>query len=255
MADKYAEGKETHSVPSQKWREEDASSAEHSEAYYAFTESLRLDWNHHVFFSEDMPLPADLPSRAGDAQYTELLAVISSSLTVLKMYVAEGLAFTCSYGHSLGIPRAPLEYLKRKLFVSVANAASVEEVSQIAADSAVSFRRLYQRYVTGNYSLPVRRAVEQIHRRLFEKTTASDIAADVHLHPAYLSRRFKEETGLTVSAYILQVKMETARQMLQDAVYSPTEAAEILGYQDYAYFSRVFSRYFGMSPRAFISSR
>lgn len=72
----------------------------------------------------------------------------------------------------------------------------------------------------------------------------------VHLHPAYLSRVFKEETGKNLSAYITDVKMEKAAELLQENL-RVREVMEQVGYQKSQYFSKIFKEKFGMTPKEY----
>lgn len=72
----------------------------------------------------------------------------------------------------------------------------------------------------------------------------------VHLHPAYLSRVFKEETGKNLSAYITDVRMEKAAELLQTDL-RVHEVMERVGYQKSQYFSKLFREKFGVTPKEY----
>ncbi|WP_339308211.1 response regulator [Paenibacillus sp. FSL R5-0519] len=75
------------------------------------------------------------------------------------------------------------------------------------------------------------------------------IADHVCLHPVYVSKLFKQFQGISLSEYILSVKMELALYLLnhsQDKVY---EISDKLGYANSQYFIKVFRDKFGMTPQ------
>jgi len=71
------------------------------------------------------------------------------------------------------------------------------------------------------------------------------------LNIVFISKAFKEETGVTFSAYLLGLRMDAARQMLADRSVAISHIADQVGYENYVTFKRAFVRFFGVSPTAF----
>lgn len=76
-------------------------------------------------------------------------------------------------------------------------------------------------------------------------------AKAVYLSPSYMSRLFKEKTGQKFSDYVLQTKMEKSLELLRDPHYKIYEISEKMGYDYVKNFSRVFSKYYGITPREY----
>lgn len=100
-----------------------------------------------------------------------------------------------------------------------------------------------------SYSLPIVRALRYIQQNVYKKLTLKEIARAIDLNPNYLSNRFKEEVGTSITDYIRTAKMEEAQRLLQDSLYSIVEIAEILGYCNASYFAKVYRQVYGHSPR------
>ncbi len=79
----------------------------------------------------------------------------------------------------------------------------------------------------------------------------ASLAARVFLHPAYLARAFKTETGLTISEYQLKQKTESAMRLLLRTSNSIGEIAFRFGFYDDAHFIRSFKSVYGVSPLRF----
>lgn len=101
---------------------------------------------------------------------------------------------------------------------------------------------------SGSTNSAIRDTERFISENYDEKITIQDIADEVYLTPQYLCKVFKDETGTTINNYITDMRMEKAKELLMDRNLKLYEIAAQVGYRDPNYFTRVFKRYFKMSP-------
>lgn len=89
--------------------------------------------------------------------------------------------------------------------------------------------------------------VEQyLHDPLF---TVEEMTKQLHMSRMTLNRRLKAMTNLSPVAYIRKLRLERARQMLeQSSTQTVAEVAVAVGYKDAAYFSRAYSKAYGVPP-------
>ena len=92
---------------------------------------------------------------------------------------------------------------------------------------------------------------EYLDEHLDEDISHEVIAAKYRLHPGYLSRLFKQEMGETLSEYLLRIKIEKAAQLLKEDQYKIGEIAGLVGYSTSSYFSVMFKKYTGCTPREY----
>lgn len=75
------------------------------------------------------------------------------------------------------------------------------------------------------------------------------LAYHVHINSSYLSRLFKKETGDTITDAIKKIRLEKAKKLLQNTDMKTYEVASAVGINDPAYFSVIFKKHTGMSPK------
>lgn len=90
--------------------------------------------------------------------------------------------------------------------------------------------------------------LKYIDANLTNRITLSDISAAVHLSKDYVAHIFKKELGKPIVDYVNERRMQIAKNMIGEGKYSLVEVSDRLGYTSYSYFSRVFKRYYGVSP-------
>jgi len=78
--------------------------------------------------------------------------------------------------------------------------------------------------------------------------TLSKISEKYHINPIYFSRIFKTHVGESFNAYITRVRMEEAKHLMETTSLKLQDISEIVGYDDPKYFSKVFKKFFGVSP-------
>jgi AraC-like DNA-binding protein len=97
----------------------------------------------------------------------------------------------------------------------------------------------------------VREALAYIKLHYKEPLTREKIARHVSLSPAYFSSLFKSHTGYTPVEYIHRLRLDRARQLLRTTDLSVREVAEQVGFADSFYFTRLFTKDTGISPREY----
>lgn len=88
----------------------------------------------------------------------------------------------------------------------------------------------------------------QVH--FTERLTLAQISKDIHANGSYLSRLYKIKTGQNLFDTINKMRIEKAKELMQQG-HKIYEAAQMVGFEDVSYFSRVFKKYEGCSPREY----
>lgn len=94
-------------------------------------------------------------------------------------------------------------------------------------------------------------AVSYFHENYNKPISIEEYAAGRHMSISWFIRNFKEYTEATPAQYIQSLRISNAQTLLETTNYNVSEIAQILGYDDPFYFSRVFKKQSGLSPTEF----
>jgi len=100
----------------------------------------------------------------------------------------------------------------------------------------------------------IEQAVHYMAEHLDEPLTLAVLAAQVHLSPSRFAAVFFKQTGNAPMAHFQRLRIQRARSLLERKGMTISEVALAVGYQDPLYFSRLFRKATGLSPRAWIKN-
>ncbi|MBO4882082.1 MAG: helix-turn-helix transcriptional regulator, partial [Lachnospiraceae bacterium] len=90
--------------------------------------------------------------------------------------------------------------------------------------------------------------VADIRDHYMEDISLTSLAAKYNVSMGRLSKMIKDHLQLNFSDYIASLRIQRAKELLSDETLSIQEIAEIVGYNDYFYFTKVFKKIEGISP-------
>ena len=122
---------------------------------------------------------------------------------------------------------------------------------------------LFQRQSSGageqREERPIHGITRYLQEHLAEEVSLSVLAEEFHLSAQYISQLFKNEIGVGFLAYLTNIRMERAKQLLLSTSLSIAEVSEQSGYGDYRVFTKVFKKSEGITPsqyrRDFIAAK
>jgi len=97
----------------------------------------------------------------------------------------------------------------------------------------------------------VHQVKQLVANMLGQDLSVKTIADRVYLHPVYLSKVYKSVTGESLGDYIIRMRMERALYLLKYTNRRIYEITNELGYQNPQYFSKMFKKYYGLTPAEF----
>lgn len=95
---------------------------------------------------------------------------------------------------------------------------------------------------------PIRQVKTYIEENYNQDVNLDSLSRLVFLNPIYLSSMFKQETGISITDYIIEVRLKKAKELLADTPMFIGEIASAVGYKDTRYFSKLFLKHVGIKP-------
>lgn len=208
--------------------------------------------------------PAQVAHRgSGTGVFFDPAALGGDGRSPWPSWSAHPLLFPFVHGQSSGLLQLELPPARRPLWAAAIDAIDHElitrregyrqaalahltllliDVARLADDVVDDLRR------SGEPLLAEVFAVIDEHRG--EPLSLSDVAGMVGITPGHLTTVVRQRTGRTVGEWIMERRMAEARGLLADTPLPVAEVARRVGISDPGYFSRVFRRFHGASPRA-----
>ena len=92
---------------------------------------------------------------------------------------------------------------------------------------------------------------QYIDEHFCENITRDTLGEIVYLSPGYLAATFKKITGSSLGSYIIEKRVERAKELLSEGSLTVSEVAFAVGYDNFTYFSRLFKNKVGIMPKEY----
>lgn len=89
---------------------------------------------------------------------------------------------------------------------------------------------------------------DYIKQNYMHPISLAELAQVSHISRPYLSKQFKEKVGCSFQEYLIDYRMNKAKKMIRKNCFRLAEVADMVGYKDYAHFSKAFKKHVGTAP-------
>lgn len=135
--------------------------------------------------------------------------------------------------------------------IKIQNMQSAKDSDSLMREMVNKYCRLVQRHCAKGYSLIVQKVLTRIDADLTADLSLKTQAELLSVSPSYLSSHFKKETGKNLTDYINEKRMERAALLLQTSSLQIQTVAQKCGIFDVNYFTKLFKKYKGITPREY----
>lgn len=242
----------------------EASSAEQQKYYIGDNQIIHIDDLPHlseVVFHYPFNYERNLLDkvRCGERQQAkeilrQLLHEIftaQASIEMVKACVLELLIVLSRAAVEGGASLEKLTLLNFNCIKQLTDCADREEVRQWILDALDQFMdNMLENRTSMNVRL-INKACAYIVENFHKSISLEEVAQTVHLSPYYFSRIFKAEKGCNFVDFLTKVRIDKAKQLLQNPEQTVVRVAAESGYQDASYFCRVFRQEVGVTPNQY----
>ncbi|MFD0678330.1 MULTISPECIES: response regulator transcription factor [unclassified Paenibacillus] len=113
------------------------------------------------------------------------------------------------------------------------------------------FLHTYHQWQSKHSANAISKAIRYMKEHFSEPLSLQQVASQVHLNTTYFSHLFKKETGCSFVNFLIELRMERAKQLLSNTDMNVTEVSGMIGYDLPNYFAKLFKQSTGLSPKEF----
>lgn len=176
------------------------------------------------------------PTQLRQLKNTFIVSVTLASRAAIRGGMREEDAFTLSDG-----------YIQRVELLSEHN-----KIMNLQYNMILEFTEQVEKLHLGHHPTKLATDVANyVRHHLSEPISTEKMAEEFYLSRPYLSAKFRQETGETLTDFILREKTEEAKRLLRYSDKSASAIGSYLGFSSHGHFIRVFKKYAGMTPNEY----
>ena len=139
--------------------------------------------------------------------------------------------------------------------VAKISAGKEEYLSALSAPLKYMIERLYEESnkqisETNEHDI-YRKALQYIKEHYTEGITVADVSKHINYSESYFGYAFKKKYKMSVSQYVRELQLAKSKDLLENTSFSVASVASYVGFDDFTYFSALFKKHFGLSPKEY----
>ena len=186
---------------------------------------------------------------------TELLASLhagGNEISRIRGQISELLVLLSRTAAENGMDEQQVLLLHRQWQKSLSALSSFQAVSAWLLTVVEDMLENLAAYPDVRHANIIHRCIQHIGAGYQERLTLEDTARMVCLSPDYLSRIFRQETGISFHQYLNNVRITKAKELIRTTNLRLTDISQMVGYDDQSYFTKVFKRTAGIAPGEYV---
>lgn len=184
------------------------------------------------------------PSDMLEARLTDKLRNAKNFLIVLNTLARKAV-------EQGGVHPIHIDSISSDFALKIEACKSTTECDELFFKIVRKYSRLVQKHSQKSYSLLVQKVITCIDTDITADLSLKTQAKLLNVNPSYLSALFKKETGVTLTEYVNKMRVERAKQFLKKGNIQIQTVAQNCGILDVNYFTKIFKKYTGVTPKEF----
>lgn len=175
-------------------------------------------------------------------------------LREIHYWAVATIAVAIHYAILGGLDESEAYQLSDEFILKIDNYKTMDECIDYLSDKAIILAtKVKENLIPNTYSKLINNCIHLIHINLHNRLKIEDIASKLNISRDYLSTTFKKETGESIHQYILDKKLQEAKNML-DSNMSISNISYILYFSSESHFIQTFKKKYKMTPNKYIKS-
>lgn len=141
------------------------------------------------------------------------------------------------------------------IYFEIINQKDVEGIIKCIEDAISSYINEYNSAIYNACNAEQANVISKItcylETNYHEQITLEKVGSIFGFNSIYLSQLFKKEKGVNFKDYLYGLRMEKAKNLIQSSDLPVEDVSQAVGYNDFKYFSKVFKKEFGITPKEF----
>lgn len=150
-----------------------------------------------------------------------------------------------------GVHPIYIDSVSSEFAIKIEAAKNTDECDELFFTMVRKYSRLVQKHSQKGYSLLVQKVITCIDTDITADLSLKTQAKLLNVNPSYLSTLFRKETGVTLTDYVNQKRVERAKQLLKAGNTQIQTVAQNCGMLDVNYFTKIFKKYTGVTPKEY----
>jgi len=150
-----------------------------------------------------------------------------------------------------GVHPIYLDSISSDFAVKIEKYSTSQQIEALMTEMFRSYCRLVKDHATKQYSPIIQKIITIVDYDITANLSLNALATMLNVNPSYLSSRFKSETERTLTDYVNQKRVNHAKHLLKTTNLQIQTVAQHCGILDLHYFSKLFKRYTGQTPKEY----
>ncbi len=174
-----------------------------------------------------------------------------NSLETIKFRALELCSLLSRAAIEGGAPTDSILKLNNQFLKIIPSIQDLDDLCYKLQESIDAFTESMFNYVPTKHHELMKKAILYLSRHYMEPVTLEETAGHVGLNPAYFSTLFKQSCGSSFKEYLNMIRIEESKRLLANTDYPILDIAVSVGFEDQSYFSKVFKKYTGLTPKQY----
>lgn len=188
----------------------------------------------------------DFVHHAGMGQLSE------NPIQNLKYHFAIGASIITMYCINAGLNELEAKEKCNHYILKLDNCNTIEDISSLHTKMCMELcKHMHILHKTKVFSKPVVECLDYIQEHIGERITVKTLSDQLGLSESYISKIFCKDVGISVSQYIMNMKLDKAKNLLQYSEMSVIEISKYLSFSSQSHFISVFQKNVGITPHKY----